>query len=157
MSTWKISGQSSDFTSDPEDLIEALLNNGTNWTETTPARSSIKFGNDWWDGYGSFQIHVIKGRYQRVPQTNDWKKYRYNQQIEIHVFARRNGANKPAEWGNMERQIEKIISQNKTGIGQGISVGSITGFEDMGANDNQKSTWHSMMTCEILYFKVDTS
>lgn len=157
MSSWIVTGQASDFTSDIEDLVEALLDDSDNWVETDPAYASVKFGNDTWDGNKDYQVHVTRGRYTREPQNNAWNMYRYHHDVEVHVFCRRVVENKPDQWGKMERQIEKIISQNKTAFGQGITVGSISGFEVPANDSNLKTRWHSMMTVSLLYHKVDTS
>lgn len=163
-------GQSTDFTSDVADIVETLLTdhwaenaefNGLefNWQEfnaMVPA-DYIKFGNDWWDGYVSRQVHVLDISYVRSPLTNSWKKYAYNHLVAIHVFCRENAANKTEAEIQIQNEIERIITDNRLAVGQGISSATITPFEHIPEQDPQSQIWHSLAYVNLTYYKVDTS
>lgn len=160
MSTWGLEGSSplADFTTDVPDLVEALLNNGSNWAETDPARADIIFGNDADNNYGDFHIHCTFGRTESSPDILGSKSYSYNDQVAIHVSVRVPTANtKPAQLGKMKRQIDKIIAQNCTALGQQIRYISIPQWGNPEQLRSEQTKWVVVGICDIVYRKVNTA
>jgi len=159
MATWVIAGSTTDLTELPSTTLQNMII--SNWTETNPAAASIKFAQDWWDGYGSFQIHF---RRQDTPinvQNIGWRYRAYDDYVMIHVFVRRNVAQEPIERQNIVREIQRIIGQKKDQLTlAGVTKNSymeIVQMNDDVLSSSVASIWHSIIRVKIHYWKVDTS
>lgn len=158
-STFKPAGQSDDFSNDPATLVKTELTD--NWNDTTGvvAESDIKFGQDWYDGQGDYQIHVTDVRYDIAPASNDWKRFHYHAFVDIHIFVRRVSEDQPSQFYNLIREVNRIIGQNVQGV-TGVSFmrwAPAGGLTQVPEPDHQKSVWHARGTVELYWHQVSTA
>lgn len=158
-STWKPAGQSTDFSSDLTDLVKTELTD--NWNDSTGvvAEADIKFGTDWWDGYGEYQIHVRDPRYEMEPASNDWRRFNVHGFVDIHVFVRKASESRPSQLFDLRREIQRIVGQNVQGI-TGTSYMRWApggGLVDVTDQTHDTTTWHLRGTVEVYYQMVNTA
>lgn len=168
MSTWKIAGQSADLTKSIEELVRDLL--FAQWNITNPAKGTtatapgspekVLFGLGWFGGVKSiYEIHCQHVTTTASPISNGWNYRQYTTTVNVHTFVRRVGTSEPSTLLNMQNEVERILSQKKNDLGQGVKPMKFTGWgnaddpEDIGTI----SYWHRVGTVEVTYFKVDTS
>lgn len=143
---------------DKEDLVLALFNNKTNWTEDEPAHREIEFGTNWEiKGIGASYGIYVTDPFERPTdeRTTDWRMQGYNTTVSIHAFAKRTDTQKPAQMGNMIRMINKIRSNKRQLLGYGLRA--LTPISWRNAADNGKDFWHSIGETTIIFLMVDTS
>jgi len=175
--TWVVAGNTTDLI---EPISTTLMNFvAGKWAETNPVAAQIRFLQDWYDGYGSYQIHFRESDTPVTAQTLGWRYRSYDDYVMVHIFVRRNVPEEPPERGNIVRELQRIISQNR----DTLLAGTTTGFTDAYTNrfvnittpgkrntqmqivqindeilTNAVTTvWHSIMRVRIHYWKVDTS
>jgi hypothetical protein len=159
MATWIVAGSTTDLTELPSTTLQNFII--ANWTETNPAAAAIKFGQDWWDGFTSYQIHFRRSDVPIVPASIGWKYRAYDDFVMIHVFVKRNVAQEPVQRHNILRELQRIISQKKDQLTlAGTTKNSYMEIVQM--NDDifssaVASIWHSILRVRIHYWKVDTS
>lgn len=119
---YRVEGQSIDLATDIPTMVSNLLNNQTNWTETNPALSSIKFGTDGWDGFTQYQINVYwLTRTSPTPDTIGDVSREVRDWVAIDLCVRNVTRHSfPAEIGNMMRMVDVILALNATNLGNGI-------------------------------------
>ena len=161
MSSWKVAGQATDLTSDVEDLIIALLK--ANWTETDPAANTgsdrdpgkVYFGNDWWDDFGDYQVHVSETYQSSGTVNNGWTLFQYDVNVALDVFVRRLAEDQSdPQVGKIQREIERIIGLNPGSLGQGVLWGKITEWRQIPDPSNIISVWHMVGNVQCRYYKV---
>lgn len=159
MSTWVAAGSTTDLT---EPLSTTLMNFVSgHWAETNPAVTDVRFLQDWYDGYGAYQIHFRESDTPVAVQTLGWRYRAYDEYVMLHVFVKRNMAQEPPERANMLRELQRIISQNKDKLPLGgvtkNSQMQIVQINDEILSNAVANVWHSIMRIRIHYWKVDIS
>jgi len=131
----------------------------SNWAETDPAASDIRFLQDWWDGYGSFQIHFRRSDTPVAIETVGWRCRKYDEYVMIHVFVKRLVVEEPPQRGKILRELQRIISQNKDQLLVGgvkkNSQMQIVQINDEILSSSVADVWHSVMRVRIHYWKLD--
>lgn len=151
MSTnWRYEGQSTDPSVDIDDLVQTLITN--NWTQTNPplnngSNGGVRMVSGNYDGYGDYAVST-----QLLTQTSPEfdtlgaSSAVYTFWVGLDVYARTATANtKPAQLGNMIRQIEKILALNTTSLASGIRFVGIPEWNQAIATadaDGTKSLWY---------------
>jgi len=176
--TWVTAGSTSDLFERPSTTLKNFVIN--NWAETNPAAGEIRFLEDWWDGYGDYQIHFRESDTPIAVQGLGWRYRAYDDYVMVHVFARRNAAQEPPQRDNMVRELQRIVSLNRDQLtlgglpGGGFTSAYTDRFVNTPGTGVKKSSqmqivqindeiltnavftvWHSMMRIRIHYWKVD--
>lgn len=159
--SWRVAGQGSDLTTDVEDLVIALLK--ANWTETDPAANTgsardpakVYFGNDWWDDFGDYQVHVSETTQYTSPINNGWTLFQYDVNVSLDVFVRRLAEDQSdPQVGKIQREIERIIGLNPGVLGQGVSFARLTEWRQIPDPTNVISVWHMVGNVNVRLYKV---
>jgi len=157
--TWVVAGSTTDLTERLSTTIKNLVS--SNWSITNPASADIRFLQDWWDGYGSYQIHFRESDTPVSIQNVGWRYRTYDEYVMIHVFVKRIAAQEPPERASIVREIQRIISQNKDQLLLGgvkrNSLMQIIQVNDEVLSSAVTNVWHSIMRVRIHYYKVDVS
>lgn len=156
--TWKVAGQSSDLTKTIETLVKEKIE--SQWVEADPVAADIEFGTGWGAGImKSYAIHCLHVLTTSKPAVTGWSKYMYKTLVDVHVFASRTTLAEPDQLRRMRQQVDKIVAQNKTSLGQGVSLIKLeqwtTAHDPADLTDT--SFWHLVGQLRVLYYKVDTS
>jgi hypothetical protein len=163
MSTsWKPAGQSTDFTSDFPALLQTFFTGANGWNDTTGvvAEADIKFGTDWWDENGDYQIHFRDTREAEPIPFNGWARWEHHVFVDIHVFVRRVTEDRPDQLFQIKREIKRIVGQGFDDVGSGIQTVRWApggGLQDITDKTNDTTTWHLVGTLECFFHMVNTS
>lgn len=157
--TWIIAGSTTDLTEPVSTTLKNLI--ASNWQEANPAANQIVFGQDWWNAFGSYQIHFRESDTPVYPQNLGWRYRAYDDYVMIHIFVRRNVIQEPVERRNIIREINRIIGQNKdqlllAGIRKN-SYMEIVQINDEILSSSVANIWHSIIRVRIHYWRVDIS
>ena len=161
MTTWQVAGLGTDSTEDVQTSVKTFIS--TNWGLTGElAAGRILFSTGWYDKSRQYQIH-----FKHPPLSPTITPYtlganpmfRYDDIVTIHVFVTALKANQePSQLGSINREIERIIGSNTTGLetSKGFCYVRMTrGMNTLPMEDSQISTWHSTGQCAILLHKVN--
>lgn len=150
VSRWILSGVGSELTADIEDLISSFLQ--TKWAETNPVKTDIKFGDDWWDDNGDFQIHCNETITKPTRIANGGQFALYETLVDIHIFCRRLGEMQTdPQLGNMQREIMRIMHLFPTQVAAGMLSVTIKEIRDIPEPTNIRTVWHSLITVSVIY------
>jgi len=157
LSNWVVSGTNADLTQPLSIILKNFI--VSKWTATTPAAANIRFRNDWWDGYGSYQIHFRNSDTPVRVLNLGWGYRQYDEYVMVHTFAKTSGPEAPVESENMTLEIQRIISENKDQL---QLVGSVTKNSTMQiVQINEEllsrataSIWHKIIRVWIKYWKT---
>ncbi len=160
MATWQVSGLGADHTQDVQISVMNFIS--TNWSLTgTLDPSHIKFSTGWYDSQVPYQIHFRHPPLAPNVSTitlGSHPLFRYDDRVDIHVFVAALRANtEPAALGQMNREIERIVGSDTTGLEstQGFCFIKFTRpMNTLPQEDSQASTWHSIGQVGMVYHKV---
>lgn len=151
MSSYAYEGQGSEPTTDIADAIEALINSAS-WTETDPARADVKFGNNAYDGYGSYQVQVMHIADIKEDDTLGGRSQEITGTYAIHVWVRTGTRNtKPAQLGKIKRQINKIIVLNRGSLASGIRDIEVPEWSNDQPQNPDRTLWHTVGRTRVNY------
>lgn len=182
--TYGVSGSSpfADFTTDFEDLVLQYLYN--EWSISDPAKPAAMQGNnqdlEFRPGFRrnrpAYQVLCIQ---TDTPPPEDQevsrRSWKFMTSLEITIVVRRiNRDNIDPQLGNMEREVQRIISQYRKddipGIVDMFYRGQARVYEDTIAGGTRSSTiressqgaqnafstvWQTRVYCDIMYYKDD--
>jgi hypothetical protein len=156
--TWKVAGQPTDLTKTVETLLKEMLE--SQWSETDPPAASVSFGTGWGAGITSnYAVHCLHVSTTSRPAVNGWSKYLYEALVDVHIFALRTTLAEPDQLRKMQQHIDKIVAQNKTSLGQGVSHIQLVRW--IPAHDPEDITdtsyWHMVGQHRATYYKVNTA
>jgi hypothetical protein len=158
VSSWKIAGQPSDLTKTIEMLVKELLE--SQWSETYPTAADIMFGTGWGAGLvKNFAIHCLHVSTTSELAVNGWSTYQYRTSVDVHVFARRTTRSESDELIKMRQHIDRIVAQNKTSLGRGVSLVRLVQWTTAHdpADLSKISYWHLVGQHEAMYYKMNTA
>jgi hypothetical protein len=154
--SWVIAGTNSDLTQPLALILKNFL--VTKWTLGNPAVTDIRFRNNWWDGYGSYQVHVIQSDTPIRVLNLGWNYRQYDEYVMIHSFVRMNSQDKPIQADAINFEIQRIISENKDQLQLVGSTTKNSAMEIVQINEEQlsqqASIWHTILRVYIRYWKV---
>jgi hypothetical protein len=156
--------QSFQISIDLQEPLSVTLKNfvKSNWPPTSMLdKSKIKFGNKWYNGYGSFHIHFRESNIPEIPISIGWQYSHVSDFIEIHFWAQKNNMSIiPQELDDMKRSVAYIIQTNMTQfpitmpLGSSISVIREETFQEQ---QPMASLWHAVMIVEVSYWKATSN
>lgn len=154
---WVLAGVSPNTTlpSVEEKLFDFIKNN---WLETQPAVSEIKFGRDWWDDYGDFQIHIrhMVTTAPKILEALGGRLKGYITSLDIHMFTRVLSEQQdfPA-LENMNKEVDRILNVAKNTqvrISPGMLISDVTDMRSLPEDTNIVNVWHDMVGVQVTYF-----
>ena len=163
-----VSGQSTDFTTDPNISLMQLIRD--NWNVPAgslpadcPNQHDIRFGTGWWTGHGYYQIHVKQGTIDSSVKTLGMQRFKYFDKHDIHIFAKggrpQDGdrvSGKDRKW-RMELELSRILAIKAATPITGVSFLRWSGpTEVANPEDHKQDIFHSLFTVE-LYYEKNTS
>lgn len=153
MSTnWRVEGQGSDLSSDIEDLVEAVLNNASNWSETDPARTDITWGNIADNNYGTYRINVVFLNNEEEVDTLGDASSEIRAFVAIEVYVQSATENsKPDQLGKIMRQIDKICALQSTNLGSGMRYMTRPRWSKPTPRNPQMSEWYVTGRVQVHY------
>ena len=102
--------------------------------------------------YGDYHIHIVRVLDTPKDDTIGGKTQEYNTEIAIHVWVRSATANtKPAQIGNIQRQIRKIIVLNRTALVTGVRDISAPTWNNPFTENSDRTLWHTVGRCTVNY------
>jgi hypothetical protein len=156
--------QSFQISIDLQEPLSVTLKNfiKSNWpTGSMLTADRIKFGNKWYNGYGSFHIHSRESSIPEIPMTIGWQYTYVSNFVEIHFWAQKNNASIiPQELDDMKRSVAYIIQTNRSQLPITVQMGNsmhIIRETTMQEQSPMASLWHAIMTVEIRYWKATSN
>lgn len=142
-----VAGKAADFSTDTNIQVKDEITD--NWSNAKISSADIKFGTTWFDAQGANQVHIIPQSIAIQPLGNQWE---FKDIHDIHIFSTsRNNL------FLMEQTLTKVLLENFTAIGsEGIQWGLVSGPRYLPEPKHRQRAYHSVMTIELYYNKVDT-
>jgi hypothetical protein len=162
--TTSFDGLSFQISIDLQEPINLTLKNfvKSKWSNSLSSITAnrIKWGTKWWDDYGSLQVHFREASVPERPITIGWQYTYVSHMIDIHIWVRKNIQTMPPELDDIKRSISYIIQTNRTNlpISQPFSnFMRVIRQYDLIENQPLQTLWHSVVQCEVLYWKATTN
>lgn len=122
----------------------------------------VRIGTGWENNVSKpYEIHCIIPQGmgpRRIQAVLGWHRVEWEQDVHVHVFARRNDLTEPAQAKTMRDQVERIIGQYPNGLAQGGPILMSQGF--MPSHDPKDYTpagyWHYVAIVLVKYWTVST-
>ena len=163
MSTFVVPELSStDFTSDFDELVRAYLYSKYSLTDPLKTGTDIKFKVGFFDYKLPYEIAILE-QDTDPPQYPNGRRRAYTQTtMEIHIRMKRLARSETEispQLGYMEREIQRILMQYRTGDIAGIKdLYWAGGARNYSAGDSYAQTdWRSMVRARLIYEKIDIS
>jgi hypothetical protein len=122
--------------------------------------SRIKFGNKWFDDYGTFQIHFTDGALIHTPFTLGWQYEIVNAVVNAYIFVKKNTRLRPPELYDIRKSLTDIIQPNRLNPGNIAAAGSavmrIIRTIDSPQQHPTDDLWQSLVQIGIRYYAVST-
>ena len=148
---------------DLQEPISTTLKNfiKANWpTQSMLKASQIKFGNKWWDNYGSYQIHFRDSNIGDRPLTISWQYTYISHIVDIYIFVRKNRLTKPPELDDIRRSIEFLVQTNRVALPITLPYSSfmhiLRGF-DIVEEAPLETLWRSVLQVEVRYYHATSN
>ena len=116
-----------------------------------PTLDQIKFFNEWHDESSDYQISVIS--FETDVELASTSLILDNSKIiELHIIVRSLSEEEPPEVGDIQKEIERIITQNPIGLkDQGIALIQILDYRQIFEGDNTSTIWHFVFDIQLFY------
>lgn len=131
----------------------------TNWSESNPPIGDVYFDFDWDNDFGEFRVTLRNVVTTMDPENIGWTYMRNDMFVNIHIFVKQLTELHPAKAANMEKEIKRILSDNKTALqSSGISYIWPSNFQEIMDSRSGSTTtkWHSVMGIRVVYRQVET-
>ena len=161
--TLSFDGLSFQISIDLQEPISLTLKNfvKANWpSQSMLTANRIKFGNRWWDDYGSYQIHFRDSNIGDRPLTISWQYTYISHTIDIFVFVRKNTQTRPPELDDIRRSIEYLIQTNRASLPITLPYSNfmrIVRVHDIVEQMPLETMWRSIITVEVRYHKATSN
>jgi hypothetical protein len=161
--TISFDGLSYQISLDLQEPLSLTLKNfvKANWPlQSMLTASRIKFGNKWYDDYGSYQIHFRDSNIGDRPLTISWQYTYISHMIDIHIFVRKNSQARPAELDDIRRSIEYLIQTNRVSLPIALPYSSfmhIVRAFDIVEQQPLETLWRAVIQVEIRYHKATSN
>jgi hypothetical protein len=79
--------------------------------------------------------------------------------VDVHVFVKRSTEGEPDNLRKIMQEIDRIVTQNRLALGQGVKPMRLTGWQEADDPDDTVTVpcWHRVGQVECWYWKTDTS
>lgn len=143
----------SDFPKPINEIVKDKLQE--KWSLTSP---DVKFGTGWAGVIANqYEVHCLLVGDTAGRGSTDWRRREFESTIDIHVFARRNEFSEPAQLTAIKQEINRIVMQNKSSMGHGISLFYLVQWIPMHDQDVvDVSYWHLRGVHKARYQMVST-
>lgn len=149
-----IAGTASDLTKTVARLVMELIRDNWPLTGIDPAKSNIGFGLGTWDDYGDVDIHVTASAGTSEPYDLSGGLSKVTDPVLVKIFVRKNQEEIPDNVGTAQRQVEQIIKDNITSLGQGITMLRWDGWDDIYEDDNLRDVWTAPGRASAIYWRA---
>jgi hypothetical protein len=156
MTSWVLSGTGSPLTASIESLVITWLK--AHWGDgptVTPALSSIRVTDQWWNDQGMYQISVRPMTTVTTDKAVGGQMRIYMTAVAIHVFGRRTSEfSSNPNVQNMLNEIDRIINLYSTTIASGILYCDFDVWRDIPDDTAMPDFQHKMITLKVTYAKA---
>ncbi|MEW5841109.1 MAG: hypothetical protein AB1753_08900 [Thermoproteota archaeon] len=158
-SGWVVAGTGSNLTKTVEELLKEKI--AAQWAEADPAAAGIEFGTGWALAgiLKPYAIHCTHVSTASAPAVNGWAKYLFRALVDVHVFILRTGMSEPAQLRKMQQEVDRIVAQNRTALGQGISTARLVSWRKSHdpANLGDQGYWRAIGQHEMLWYMASSA
>jgi len=127
-----------------------------NYTETQPPLSDVRFNFDWWENYGEFLCCIRNVTTFSDPENIGWTFMRNEMVLDVHLWVKQLTEIHPQLANNFQKEIQRILDDNKTALTGGISYMVCGGFQEIPEEDATSTLWHSVAPVSIVFRRVET-
>jgi hypothetical protein len=151
--------------------IEALLRDliFAQWSLSSPGKDTaaeqaapnkVRFGLGWNKGVRNIhEIHCLHMSTIKEVVANGWRLHMFRTVVDVHVFVKRSTEGEPDNLRKIMQEIDRIVTQNRLALGQGVKPMRLTGWQEADDPDDTVTVpcWHRVGQVECWYWKTDTS